>query len=377
MDHLTALRRDLHAHPEVSGVEHATHDRIAAHLRSHAPGARLIERIGGAGLAAIIDHGACSRTIIYRADTDALPIFERANLPHASTSPGVMHACGHDGHTAMGAGLAQRLAADPIADARVIVLFQPAEETGAGASAVLADPRFTQLITDPARTTALAIHNLPGFPLGQLVLRPGPMCPASVGLRLTLAGVGGHASQPHLSRSPLPTAAALVAPLTELPQRIERAGALVTVTHLSAGTDACFGVTPDHAVLCATLRARRSEHLDTLLDRALTLASRAAHDAGLGIEHTLHERFAATINDEGLIARITQIAQQHALDAQPIDAPMPWSEDFGRFTEAFPGALLGLGAGEELPHLHADTYDYPDQLTPLAVDALERIIRAL
>ena len=377
MDHLTALRRDLHAHPEVSGSEHATHDRIVAHLLRHAPSIEIAQQVGATGLVAIIAPESYARTIIYRADTDALPIQEETGAPHASTTPGTMHACGHDGHTTIAVGLAEHFSANPIPNTRVLIVFQPAEEIGTGAQAILADPRFNELITDPASTIALAIHNLPAYPLGQLVLRSGPMCPASIGLRLVLGGTAGHSSQPHLARSPLPAAARLVAELTDLPKRIERAGALTTVTHLSAGIDSNFGITPDQAVLCATLRAQRSEHLDTLLSKSLQVAQQTAKEAKLTLDHTTHEHFAATVNNEDLAERALEIASQLELDYTVLDHPMPWSEDFGRFGQRFPAILMGLGAGETQPHLHATDYDYPDELTPIAIRTLSAIIQAL
>ncbi len=374
---LTAFRRDLHAHPERSGDEHATHDRIAEFIREYAPGARLTERIGATGLAAVVNPDLPAPTLIYRADTDALPIHEHTRSPHASSHDGVMHACGHDGHTAIGAGLAAHFAAFPPRDKRLVFLFQPAEEIGTGASAVLSDPRFTQLVPDPATTRALAIHNLPGFPLGQLVIKPGPMCPASMGLRLVLTGTGGHSSQPHLARSPIPVAAELVRTLTELPKRMELQDALITATFIGSGLDFNFGITPQQATLCVTLRAIRDPQLDAMLDRGVEFARQIAQRAGVRVEHTTYERFPATINDRDLAARVHAIALDAGLDAITLDTPMPWSEDFGRFGDDYPSMLLGLGAGATQPHLHASDYDYPDALTPAALDALIAVIEHL
>lgn len=377
MHQLTALRHELHAHPELSGFEHDTHDRIVAHLRRYATGIEIAERVGGTGLLAVVSPDSYTRTVIYRADTDALPIAEETGAEYASTVPGIMHACGHDGHTAIACGLVQRFAADPIPDTRLIVVFQPAEEIGTGAQAILSDPRFTELVADPDSTIALAIHNLPGYPLGQLVLRSGPMCPASVGLRLVLTGVGGHSSQPHLARSPLPAVAGLAQTLTQLPQSTAIAGTLVTVTHISAGIDANFGIIPDLCTLCVTLRAMRAGDLDALFGHAMELIHQAADRDALNHEHTLHEHFAATINDEQLAARVLEIAQRESLNHTTLDHPMPWSEDFGRFGEHFPAMLIGLGAGETQPHLHANNYDFPDELIPIAIESLGTIIRDL
>ncbi len=377
MHHLTTLRQALHAHPELSGFEHDTHDRIVAHLRENAPGIDIAERVGGTGLLAIVAPETYTRTIIYRADTDALPISEETGAEYASSVPGIMHACGHDGHTAIACGIVERFAAEPIPDTRLIVVFQPAEEIGTGAPAILSDPRFTELITDPESTPALAIHNLPGFPLGQLAIRTGPMCPASIGLRLVLTGIGGHSSQPLLARSPLPAAASLVQWLIELPKRMDRANTLLTVTHLSAGIDSNFGITPDQAIMCATLRAMNSEHLNALLKHTMQLATRLAEDNGLTLEHTTHEHFTATINDDDLAQRVLEIANAHDFDSIVLDNPMPWSEDFGLFGEHFPSMLIGIGAGQAQPHLHANNYDFPDQLLPIAIERLGTIIRTI
>lgn len=377
MDHITALRRDIHAHPELSGSEHATHDRVVDHLARHAPSIQIAQRVGETGLVAIIAPEHYTRTVIYRADTDALPILEETGVDHASQTPGIMHACGHDGHTAIAVGLAEHFASNPLPSTRVLVVLQPAEEIGTGAQAMLADPKFNELITDPKSTAAFTIHNLPGFPLGQLVIRSGPMCPASIGLRLVLKGIAGHSSQPYLARSPLPAAAALVAQLTDLPKRIERAGSLTTVTHIGSGIDGNFGIIADQAVLCVTLRALRSEHLDNLLAKSLQTAQRIADDHRLTLEYTTHERYSATVNNEDLAERVLEIANHHAMDTVVLHQPMPWSEDFGRFGERFPSILLGLGAGETQPHLHANTFDYPDELTPRAVHTLSTLIRAL
>ena len=376
-DTLTAFRRTLHAHPEPSGAEHATHDRIAAFLRDHAPGAERVERLGGTGLAAIINPRQRGRTILYRADHDALRLHERTAAPHASTAPGVMHACGHDGHTTIACALASRLAADPPPDARVVILFQPAEETGTGARAVLDDPRFADLAPD----AALAIHNLPGVPLGRAVLREGIACPASVGLELILDGVPGHfaephSAQPHAARSPLPPAAALVDPITRSPETLGIAHALVTVTTINTGP-LDFGRTPARATLGVTLRAHTDADRARLMDHATSLARRAADEHALTLTTREHEPFPALVND----ARVARAVRDglRAIGHDPIEpaGAFPWSEDFAHIARSCPAVLLGIGAGEDTPHLHADTYDYPDALTPIAVPTLEHIIRTL
>jgi amidohydrolase len=373
-DPFTTFRRALHAHPELSGSEHQTHDRIAAFLADVAPSAQIHTHLAHTGLAAVINPTAKS-TIVYRADTDALPIYETSGAPHTSTIPAVAHSCGHDGHTAIACALAHRFHTKPLPDTRLVLLFQPAEETGAGAQALLGDDRLRALIPDPESTRLLAIHNLPGVDLGKLVLIEGPMCPASLGLRAVLTGNTGHSSQPNPRGSALTIAASLVDELPTLPRAMNLARALITPTHLASGDDHQFGITPGSATLGATLRAMHDDDLDALLTRTLdTIHARAATCA---IAHTIHERFAATINDPTLARDIIAAAKAHALDHEIRTTPMPWSEDVGRFSELAPTMLIGIGAGTDTPPLHASDYDYPDELTDIATDTLERIIRTI
>ncbi len=373
-DPFTSFRRALHAHPELSGAEHHTHDRIAAFLADIAPSAETHPHLAHTGLAAVINPGA-TNTIVYRADTDALPIHETSGAPHTSTIPAVAHACGHDGHTTIACALAHRFHTNPLPDTRLVLLFQPAEETGVGAQALLGDPDLRALIPDHQATRVLAVHNLPAVGLGKLVLIEGPMCPASLGLRAVITGNTAHSSQPGPRGSALTIAASLVDELPTLPRAMNLARALITPTHLASGDDHQFGITPGSATLCATLRAMHDHDLDALLDRALSAIHARAQDCA--VAHTIHERFAATINDPTLARAVLAAARDHALDHETRTAPMPWSEDVGRLTELGPTMLIGIGAGTTTPPLHASDYDYPDALTPIATGALETIIRAI
>jgi len=369
---LTSFRRTLHAAPEPSGAEHATHDRIAAFVCAHAPGAELVERLGGTGLAAVVNPGERRRTVLYRSDHDALRMDERTGAAHASQTPGVMHACGHDGHTAIACALCARLAADPPEHARVVFLFQPAEESGAGARAVLEDPRAADLAPD----AALAIHNLPGVELGRAVLRSGPACPASVGLAIGLRGAAGHSAEPHAARSPVPAAAALVDPITRAPETLGIPGALTTVTTIDTGP-MDFGRIPALATIAATLRAHADADLARLVAHAADLARAAADAHALALTVREHEPFPALVNDAFVVSAVRDALRAQGHDPIEPECAFPWSEDFAHIARVCPAVLLGIGAGVDTPHLHADTYDYPDALTPLALGLLEPVLRAL
>lgn len=361
---VTAFRHALHRHPEVSGAEMATARAVARALP--APD-ELVTGLGGHGVAAVYRGTAPGPTVLLRAELDALPIRDLSGAEHASEIRGTGHQCGHDGHSAILLGMARHLARQRPPRGRVVLLFQPAEETGAGAAAVLADPRFAALRPD----WAFAIHNMPGVPLGAADLPVGPASAASCGLRLEFAGRTAHAAQPELAVSPAATLAALVPALLALgpggdPWAAPEPGfRLVTISHLAMGAPA-FGITPGQGEIWLTLRALLDDDLDDLLARAEGMAAEAAAAGGLTLTVTRHEHFAAGANDPQAAAHLARALAAAGIQVRP-GAPMRPSEDFGRFAEVAPIALAFLGAGTDHPHLHAETYDFPDALIAPAV----------
>ena len=240
---LVAWRHEAHRHPELSGEEEQTAGRVCAMLARAMPD-RIISGLGGHGVAAIFDSGKQGPTIMFRSELDALPIEELGGVAHRSLDPGKAHLCGHDGHSAILLGLGKLLGRQRPERGRVVLMFQPAEEDGSGAAAVIADPRYGEIRPD----YAFALHNMPGFPMGEAYLSEGPANCASRGVRIELTGSTAHASQPEAGRSPMRAVA-------ELMPRLEEAGnggqprpgyALVTVTHASMGA-ASYGVAPGHA----------------------------------------------------------------------------------------------------------------------------------
>lgn len=371
---LTEFRHALHRRPEVSGAEEATAARVAAALP--APD-RLVTGLGGHGLAAVYDGAAPGPTVLLRAELDALPIRDLSGAAHASEVPGTGHQCGHDGHSAILVGLARHLARRRPARGRVVLLFQPAEETGAGAAAVLDDPRFAELAPD----WAFAIHNMPGVPLGTADLPPGPASSASCGLRLAFQGRTAHAAQPELARSPAQALARLVPQLLALgpggdPWAAPEPGfRLVTVSHLAMGAPA-FGITPGAGEIWLTLRALLDADLDDMLARAEGMARAEAEAAGLTLHVTRHEHFTAGANDPQAVAHLARALQAAGITVRP-GAPMRPSEDFGRFGAVAPIALAFLGAGTDHPPLHAEAYDFPDALLAPAVQMWAALVAAL
>ncbi|GJM19219.1 MAG: peptidase M20 [Phycisphaeraceae bacterium] len=375
---LIQLRRDIHAHPELSGHEHRTHDTIAAYVRRFAP-TQVLTHLGpsgvkGTGLAAVYDSGAPGKTVLVRAELDALPILEQNDFAHRSVNRGVMHACGHDGHMTTLAALAPRLEARPPERGRVVLLFQPAEETGAGAADVLADERWPRIEPD----AAIALHNLPAHPLGQVVLRAGVFSCASVGMHVRLMGRTAHAAHPETGLSPAPAIAELIDRLPELPaEALPGRFGLISITHARAGEDDVFGTTPAEGILNCTVRTDTDDDRALLAERAEALAREVAADDGLVCQVSWHDDFAAAVCDGPTVNVIRDCAQELGLDILDRPEPFRWSEDFGRFTIGRPGVLFGLGSGPDQPQLHNPDYDFPDELIQTGADLFERAVHRL
>ena len=362
---LTAWRHARHRAPEVSGHEVKTAAAVCAALAPLGPDA-VVTGLGGHGVAAAFAGAAPGETVMIRAELDALPIQESPGPAHRSRVPGQAHLCGHEGHMAILLGVARGLSRQRPARGRVVLMFQPSEEDGAGAAAVLADPRFAPLRPD----WAFALHNMPGLPLGQVSVRPGPFNCASVGLRIALGGRTAHASAPETGLSPAPAVARLIPALTALGQggALTPDFRLVTVTHARLGTPA-FGIAPGEAEVWATLRTLTDDRMAALKAEAVALAQTAT-EGGLSLTLSWHDDFAACTNDPAAVA--------HILAATPSEtptSPFRWSEDFGRFrTPQTRAAMFVIGAGTGVPALHNPDYDFPDALIAPGAAIFTRII---
>ncbi len=368
---LTAFRRALHQKPEVSGEEVETAATIAKAVAALNP-TKVLTGLGGHGVAAVFDSGTPGPTVMFRAELDALPITELNDMPWLSQVPGKGHLCGHDGHMTMLMGLARLVQRDPPRTGRVMLMFQPAEEDGSGARAVVADPRFAQIAPD----WAFAIHNEPGRPFGFVATRVGLINCASRGLEITLTGKTAHAAEPEAGISPALTMSALIPALGALGQggALDDDFRLVTVTHAQLG-EPTFGVAPGAAVINATLRAAQDTVLDQMHEDARAVAEEMATADGLTVAFADCDVFAASIND----AEATAVAQA-AMDTigvphGPQGLPMRASEDFGVFGWGAKAAMLCLGPGEDHAALHNPDYDFPDDLIPVGVRIFDQIRR--
>jgi amidohydrolase len=364
------LRRELHRHPELSGSESETAARI---LRFFEPlrADEVVVGLGGHGLAFVFAGAEPGPTVLLRCELDGLPIPELSRAAHRSANDGRSHACGHDGHMAILASVGASLAAARPPRGRVVLLYQPAEENGGGAEAVIRDDRFSKIRPD----LVFALHNLPGFPLGQVVVRSGTFCCASRGMTVSLAGTPAHAAQPETGTSPGRAMCRIMKLIDDLPTRLGTGDeiAFATIVGARLGADDAFGTAPGEAQVLATLRSETDATLDQMVGHLETSVRRIAARNGLRHDVTYCDDFMATVNAPEAVDVVRRAAGQAPLAVMA--GPFRWSEDFGRFTAIAEGALFGIGAGEATPALHNPAYDFPDELIPLGAAVFTGIIR--
>ncbi|MBD1396172.1 amidohydrolase [Pontibacter sp. JH31] len=356
---IESFRQHLHRYPELSGQETNTSHTIRQFVKRYNP-VKVLSGLGGTGIAVIFSGLASGGpTLLFRAELDALPITEINDIPYRSTQAGISHKCGHDGHMAILMGLASLLHYDPLPTGQVILLFQPAEETGAGARAVLQDEIFRELKPD----YVFALHNMPGLPMNQVLLRSHTFAAASVGLQVYLTGKESHAAEPENGLNPGEAMSELILALNALvkDQSQFQDLALLTVVHARLG-EIAYGTNPGFATVMATLRAFEQQDLALLKSLALEAVNSVAVKHGLKYSFEFVEEFPATVNAQTAVEVIAEAAAELGLDVQRAVNPMRWSEDFGHFTQAYTGALFGLGAGLAQPQLHHADYDFPDEL---------------
>jgi amidohydrolase len=371
METLIELRHILHAHPELSGQEVLTNKILNEWVKQTRPDL-IIEKIGGYGLAAVYRGSQPGKRILVRGDIDALHIPEPNDIPYRSQNQGVSHKCGHDGHATILCGLAQWLGEQRPERGEVVLLFQPAEETGQGAKAILEDPLFEQFKPD----VAYGLHNLPGFEKGQVMVREGCFAAASFGLKLCFDGRTAHASQPETGHSPSELLAQLIHQLEKKRELLKEVKPLTTfvITHAILGEET-FGVAPGHAEIWLTLRSYDDRNLELMANQIIELCRSKAKDYLFDFNFSEHEAFAATNSDPHCVHVIELAAQNLELKLGHLAEPFRWSEDFGRFGAVCPIGFFGLGSGTDQPALHNPEFDFPDDILETGMTMFWEIIR--
>ena len=373
------IRRDIHAHPELRFQETRTAALVAERLQSW--GIPVTRGLGGTGVVGSIRRGTSSRAIGLRADIDALPMQEVNSFAHRSRHEGRMHACGHDGHTAMLLGAARFLADHQGFDGTVNLIFQPAEEGGAGAQRMIDDGLFERFPCD----AVFGMHNWPGMAVGQFALREGPVMASSNEFTITVTGRGGHAALPHLSTDPVLVATHLVQALQSILTRNKKPidTAVLSITKIQAGE--AFNVIPDTATLSGTVRTFTLETLDLIESRMKAIVEQLPPAFGASGTLRFHRNYPPTVNHGPSTAFLREVLEDVVGKANVLDfEPTMGSEDFAYMLLAKPGCYFMIGNGDgghrEAGHglgpcqLHNASYDFNDDLIPLGATAWVRLV---
>lgn len=370
---LRALRHALHRYPEVSGAEVHTARQIREFVEAYAP-TSLVGGVGGHGVLVCYEFGNTGPTILIRAELDALPIQEANDFSHRSLQDGVAHKCGHDGHATIVAGLAPWLQQQTFEHGKVILLFQPAEETGLGAKAMLDDPKFANVQPD----YVFALHNIPGVPLHQVILLPKQFSATVQSVAIRFHGQQSHAAEPENGRNP----ALAMAEITRLavdwaiPDPADPDFTLITPVYTVMGqTD--YGISAGYGELHFTMRTWSVESMEQLVDQLESQLQIVCERYGLRFDTAYFDYFPATINAVDANHLIRRAAGLAGLDLVEQPESFKFGEDFGWFTQQFPGAMFGLGAGRDTPVLHNAGYDFPDALIESGLAMFTSIISLL
>lgn len=370
---MTAWRQDIHAHPELCYEEHRTSEIVATKLAEW--GIEVHRGLGATGVVGVLRSGSGGRAIGLRADMDALPMPEETGLPYASTVPGKMHACGHDGHTTMLLGAAKYLAETRNFDGTVVFIFQPAEEGGAGAKRMLEDGLLDRFPFD----TVYGVHNASNLPLGEAAVVAGPVLAAADGVTIHVRGRGGHAARPHIGIDPVLVGAQIVVNLQALvARRVDPLdSAVLSLCQFHAGT--ASNVIPDTAEIRGTVRTLKAEtraEMERLITQIATGVG-AMHDAEVTV--TYRRGYPPTVNHANEAERAAKAVGQVLGGERVIRnrPPAMGAEDFAYFLLERPGCFVHLGQrdGERgKSPAHTTTYDFNDDLLPIGASFFSRLV---
>lgn len=358
-DFLTQIRHQLHRNPELSFKELATAELVA--LRLGEWGYEVTRNIGGHGVVGRLRQGEGTGSVSLRADMDALPILEENSSAHASRNAGVMHACGHDGHTTMLLGAARQLAKTRNFSGTINLVFQPAEEAGrdSGAQCMIADGLFERFPCD----AIFGLHNHPGYPVGTFMFGSGPFMSASDRVFITVHGRGGHAARPHLTVDPILIAGSLVMALQSVVSRNidPTQTAIVTIGSLNSGM--ASNVIPESASMGLSVRSFNPEVRDRLQERITDLVTQHVHGYGGSVEINYERGCPVLVNSVTETAFALQVASELVGAEHTVSpfGPVTGSEDFAYYLQHRPGCFLRLGNGESSAMVHNARYDFNDQ----------------
>ena len=362
------IRHDLHKLPELGFSEINTKKKIAKFLSEIG-----LEVHEGIGIVGVLKVGNNRKIIALRADMDALPITEKSIHNYISKNVGKMHACGHDGHMAMLMGAAKKLSSSRNFDGTVIFIFQPNEEHGLGAQAMIEEGLFENFPI----SEIYAIHNLPGAPLGQVSTRVGQICSSESLFEIELKGKGGHASMPHIGKDVITIGAELIVSLQTIVSRKLRAGAGAVVSVTEFISDGQRNVLPGNAIIRGDVRTRNPLDRDLIKDFIGKICQGIAIGHEIETDYSFTTGFIETINAPKPTQSVINTANELSLDVIPDREVMSFSEDFAHFSNLVPGCFLLLGNGKNSPNnfpLHSAFYDFNDELLPIGISLWEKLV---
>lgn len=369
-EEMKTWRRHLHQHPELQFDCHETAAFVAARLKDFGVD-EIHQGIATTGIVAIINGQGAGPTIGLRADMDALPIHEATGLEYASTVPGKMHACGHDGHTTMLLGAAKYLAETRRFSGRVALIFQPAEEGGGGGNVMCAEGIMERF----GITQVYGIHNTPGMAVGSFATRPGPLMAAVDTFYIQITGQGGHGARPHETRDPVIAAVQIAQAFQTIVSRNAYAGDQMVVSVTQIHTGSVDNVIPGEAFMNGTVRTFRNEVRDMVRQRMQAICDGMAQAMDVAVALNYVPGYPATVNDPAKTEFAAEVAREIAGEAGvtlDIDADMG-AEDFSYMLEKRPGCYLFMGQGDG-PGLHNATYNFNDEVAPIGASFFVRLV---
>lgn len=365
------FRKELHQYPELSGKENKTKQKILLFTKQFQ--ADKIIEVGKTGIILYYKGNVNSdKAILIRSELDALPIQEINDFAHASKIPNVSHKCGHDGHSVILCRLAYLLQEHREDYANVYLLFQPAEENGKGAKEVYEDPKFKNIALD----TVIALHNIPGFPLHQVLLKRGAMTPAVRSMIIKFKGKTSHAAEPELGNNPAKAMAEfMLFALNQSNNDTKKEDFfLVTPVYTEMG-EKSYGVSAGYGEVHITIRTWETALLYEKSEFLSLEVAKIAKQNNLDVAISWTEEFEANKNDEKIINLVEDAAKKLKMSSTYLKEPRKWGEDFGLFTNHFQGAMFGIGSGLEQAALHNPDYDFPDEIIESASNLFLEIIK--
>ncbi len=363
MNELKVIRQYLHQHPEVSQEEANTQSYLLVLF------ARLnidrVEKVAKTGILLTFKSLKKGKNVLFRGDIDGLPIEETNDLPYRSQKKGVSHKCGHDGHTTILYGLAKKYSERRPESGDVYLLFQPAEENGWGARAVVESGVLKDLPID----MVFALHNLPGYQMHTVVSREGSFSSSVISLAANFKGYTAHAAEPWNGKNPANAMSMYLSAALEFNYENKELHEYITVTPVYANMGSkSYGISAGEGTVHLTIRADIPERMKAALRKIENLAKAAATEEGLELTLEHIEPFDANMNAPEAVSLIRQSAETLGLEYIDREEPFRWGEDFGLFTGLYPGAMFGVGAGVDCKPLHHPAYDFPDAITSTGVN---------